>query len=207
MVVQQDPNRLSWQGGGSTRCWAFVAVVLVASSTFAFWPVAGCGFLGLDDPQYVTANPHVQGGLTWNGLRWAFTAFHASNWHPLTWLSHMLDAQLFGKSAAGPHLVNLLLHVSNTLLLFCLLRRLTDALWRAALVAALFALHPLRVESVAWIAERKDVLYTFFYLASWLLYINYVKGRRRGYYIFSLLLFEKNTEIVLEILNNSHHLL
>jgi tetratricopeptide (TPR) repeat protein len=142
--------------------------------------VVGCGFLGLDDPQYVTSNAHVQGGVNWSGSWWAFTAFHASNWHPLTWLSQMLDTQLFGKSATGPHLVNLLLHVCNTLLVFALLRRLTATQWRAALVAGLFAVHPLRVESVAWISERKDVLSACFGLLALIAYVQYAKGKTTG---------------------------
>ena len=115
-------------------------------------------FTNYDDNVYVTANPRVRSGLTLRGLAWALRTGYAGNWHPLTWLSHMLDCQLFGLNAGAHHLVNVLFHVANTLLLFRVLRRMTGALWRSALVAALFALHPLHVESVAWVAERKDVL-------------------------------------------------
>lgn len=121
-------------------------------------------FVNYDDPDYVSENPMVQRGLSWEGVVWAFTTGHMGNWHPLTWLSHMLDWQLFGDWAGGHHWVNVLLHVANALLLLRLLQSLTGSLWRSALVAALFAWHPLRVESVAWIAERKDVLSTLFFL-------------------------------------------
>src|SRR5205085_876328 len=115
-------------------------------------------------------------GLTLKGIGWAFTTFHAGNWHPLTWLSHMLDSQLFGLSASKHLMVNTLIHVANTLLLFFFLKRLTQARWQSALVAALFALHPLHVESVAWAAERKDTLSTFFALLTLLAYIRYTES-------------------------------
>ncbi len=147
---------------------ALVSAVLTLATIGAFWPVTRAEFINYDDPQYVTANAHVLTGLKWENITWAFGAFYASNWHPLTWLSHMLDTEVFGKEAAGPHCVNLALHVANSLLLFGLLRRITGAHWRSAWVAGLFALHPLHVESVAWISERKDVLSAFFgLLALW----------------------------------------
>ena len=135
-------------------------MVLFAASFGVYSPVVTHGFLSFDDDIYVTDNPAVRRGLSDDS--WPWTTFHASNWHPLTWLSHRLDCQLFGLDPRGHHLVNLLFHVTNTQLLFFLLWRMTGAAWRSALVAALFALHPLHVESVAWIAERKDVLSTFF---------------------------------------------
>src|SRR6516165_8595988 len=113
-----------------------------------FWQVQGCEFIELDDLLYVKSNPVVLGGLTWDGIVWAFGAPHEANWHPLTWLSHMLDVNLFGPGPAGPHMVNLLWHVGNTLLLYLALRSLSGAHWRSAAVAALFAVHPLHVESV-----------------------------------------------------------
>ena len=140
-----------------------------------YLPVWQHGFVGYDDPDYVTENRVVQGGLTWRGVEWAFTTFHASNWHPLTWLSHMLDCEVFGLDAGAQHLVNLLFHVANAVLLFILLLRLTNAMWPAAFVAALFAWHPLHVESVAWIAERKDVLSTFLGLLTLLAYERYAR--------------------------------
>jgi len=131
--------------------------------TFALFSAAlGHEFLVYDDQQYVTENPRVLAGLSWQGVKWAFTTLYASNWHPLTWLSHMLDVQLYGLQPLGHHLTNVLLHVANVALLFLVLRQMTRNLWPSAVVAALFAWHPLHVESVAWIAERKDVLSTFF---------------------------------------------
>src|ERR1039458_9752842 len=151
-------------------CW------LLALATLAvFLPVAGQGFVNYDDSDYVTENAHVQSGLKWENVIWAFTTGHASNWHPLTWLSHMLDCQLFGLKAGPQHLVSVGFHIANTLLLFLLLRRMTSALWRSGLVAALFALHPLHVESVAWASERKDVLSAFFFLLTIWAYVRYVE--------------------------------
>jgi len=143
---------------------AWISLLLAAATVLAYYPVVRCQFVDLDDALYFSSNTHVQKGLTLEGLAWALSTGYGGNWHPLTWLSHMLDAQVFGPGPAGPHVVNLLLHVANTLLLFGLLRRLTGALWRSAFVAALFALHPLHVESVAWVSERKDVLSAFFFL-------------------------------------------
>jgi tetratricopeptide (TPR) repeat protein len=153
---------------------AFLALVTIA----LYWPVAHFDFINFDDPLYVTDNNHVTQGLTLGGLRWAFTTFDASNWHPLTWLSHMADRQFFGPQPGAQHLVNIFFHAANTVLLFVLLRNLTGALWRSALVAGLFALHPLHVESVAWISERKDVLSTFFGLLCLMAYARYV-GKSR----------------------------
>jgi tetratricopeptide (TPR) repeat protein len=155
-----------------------VLCLLLALCTFAvFLPVTRQGFVNYDDSDYVTENPHVLGGLKWANIIWAFTTGHASNWHPLTWLSHMLDCQLFGSNAGPQHLVSVGFHVANALLLLLLLRRMTGALWRSTLVAALFALHPLHVESVAWASERKDVLSGFFFLLTIGAYVRYVEGR------------------------------
>lgn len=137
--------------------------------------VARCGFITFDDPDYVTQNPYVKQGLKWETIQWAFTHFHSSNWHPLTWCSHMLDVDLFGLKPAGHHLHNLLLHSLNVCLLFLLLTRLTGAAGKAFAVAALFAVHPLHVESVAWVAERKDVLSMFFGLLALLAYVRYAQ--------------------------------
>jgi len=130
-------------------------------------------FLAYDDQQYVSENPHVQASLSGHGLLWAF-GFHAGNWHPLAWLSHMLDCQLYGLNPTGHHLTNVLLHVANTLLLFLVLNRMTGAAWRSAFVAALFAWHPLHVESVAWVAERKDMLCAFFWMLTLWAYAKHV---------------------------------
>ncbi len=140
----------------------WVCLFLVVATLVIYWPVGGYEFINYDDPQYVVDNEPVRSGLTFEGTRWAFTAMHASNWHPMTWLSHMLDVQLYGLNAGGHHLTNVVFHILNSTLLFLLFHRMTGALWRSAMVAALFAVHPLHVESVAWISERKDVLSAFF---------------------------------------------
>jgi protein O-mannosyl-transferase len=152
-----------------------VCTLLVLTTLAVFLPVVWHGFVIYDDTGYVTENAHVQSGLTWGGIVWAFTTGHTGNWHPLTWLSHMLDCQVYGLQPAGHHLTNLLFHAANTVLLFLWLRSLTGAFWRSAFVAALFALHPLRVESVAWVAERKDVLSSFFGLLSLWAYTAYAR--------------------------------
>jgi len=148
--------------------------------TFAvFWPVLNYDYVSYDDPHYVFTNPQVQSGLTKETVNWAFRTGETANWHPLTWLSLMLDVDLFGSGPRGHHLVNLVLHVANTLLLFLVLRTFTGALWRSAAVAVLFALHPLHVESVAWISERKDVLSTWFGLLTVWAYGAYARSRGR----------------------------
>jgi thioredoxin-like negative regulator of GroEL len=166
-----------------------VAAGLVLLTVVAYSRVAGNSFIGLDDDDYVTENLRVQAGLGWNGLAWAFTTTHAANWHPLTWLSHMLDVELFGLRAWGHHLSSLAIHVASTLLLFHLLRRMTSALWPSAFVAAVFALHPLHVESVAWVAERKDVLSAFLWLLTTLAYVRWVESPSARRYAAVLLLY------------------
>ena len=161
----------------STAWWICVFLVLAIFATY--WPVVGYAFTDYDDNDYVWDNPQVLNGLSWPGTVWAFTHFYSSNWHPLTWLSHMLDVQLYGMNAGGHHVTNVLFHAANTALLFLWLRRLTGALWRSAFVAALFGLHPLHVESVAWVAERKDVLSTFFLLLTLLFYTRYAQNKVR----------------------------
>ena len=154
---------------------ALICLLLTAATWAVYAQTASFEFVGYDDPDYVTQNPHVQQGLTVEAVRWAFTSSHASNWHPLTWLSHMLDWQLFGAEPAGHHIVNVLIHTLNTLLLFGVLCYMTGRRWPSAVTAALFALHPLHVESVAWIAERKDVLSTAFWLGSMWTYAVYAR--------------------------------
>jgi protein O-mannosyl-transferase len=152
---------------GSGRTTASILwLLLVAGTVAGYGPAIGHPFVVLDDHDYVTGNVHVHGGLSWNTVRWAFTSIEAANWHPLTWLSHALDYQLFGLDAAGHHFDSVLLHALNAGLLFLLLRRASGRWGPSFLVAALFAVHPLNVESVAWIAERKNVLCTFFFLAA-----------------------------------------
>ena len=167
---------------GSDSHWKVCGIgFLLALITLAiFGPVLRCEFINYDDPMYVTANPHVLGGLSWDAVAWAFRTGHASNWHPLTWISLMLDAQLFGSTAAGSHTINLLFHAANTALLFVVLRLLTGALWRSVLVAMLFALHPLHVESVAWVSERKDLLSTFFALLTIRSYAKWSRASMAG---------------------------
>jgi hypothetical protein len=157
------------------RNWA-VCLALFLITVGAFWSVSRCGFVNFDDPGFVTENRHVQQGLTSAGVAWAFRTTFTGNWHPITWISHMLVCQFFGLDPAAHHLVNLLLHTVNSLLLFHLLLQMTRQLWPSALVAAFFALHPLHVESVAWVAERKDVLSTFFGLLTLSAYWRYVQG-------------------------------
>lgn len=140
-----------------------ICAFLTIATLIAFWQLNYCDFINADDPTYVTGNDHVQNGLTADAIRWAFTTYEVY-WHPLTWLSHMLDVELFGLDSHRHHLTNLLFHIANTLLLFLVLHRATKTLWQSAFVAAMFALHPLHVESVAWVTERKDVLSTFFWM-------------------------------------------
>ncbi|HDS16246.1 MAG TPA: tetratricopeptide repeat protein [Proteobacteria bacterium] len=161
--------------------WFFPgAVMLLGLGVLAiYWQTSDFAFVSFDDPDYVLENEIVIRGLSWDGLRWAFTSFHAANWHPLTWLSHMLDSSWFGLDAGAHHLAAMFWHLANTVLLLVVLWRLTGALGRSVLVAAFFAWHPLRVESVAWIAERKDLLCVFFWLLSLLSYHYY--SLRPGY--------------------------
>jgi len=186
----------------------FLCLLLGLATLAVYCPVAWNGFVDYDDSDYVTANAPVQKGLAWATVVWAFTTGHASNWHPLTWLSHALDCQLFGQHAGPQHLVSVAFHLANSLLLFFVLRRMTGAGWRSLLVAAFFALHPLHVESVAWVSERKDVLSAFFFLLTVGAYALYVEESRAGdrglrgpgssswgrispwfYYLLALLLF------------------
>jgi len=167
-----------------------VAALLILLTIIAFWPLKHNGFINsFDDNTYVTKNLFVQGGLSLRGLTYAFTTTQAANWHPLTWLSLMLDYQLFGLNPKGYHATNLFFHLANVLLLFLILENMTKALWPSALTAALFALHPLHVESVAWVSERKDVLSTFFWLTTMGAYLRYVRRPGRGQYCLILLSF------------------
>jgi len=162
--------------GSFSRTELLLAAALAVASLAVYGQVIGHQFINLDDDTYIRENRMVIGGLTLKGIAWAFTTFYDSNWHPLTWLSHMVDSQIFGPNAGGHLLVNALTHVANTLLLFLFLKRVTGASWRSAIVAALFALHPLHVESVAWAIERKDTLSTFFGLLSLLAYARYAEA-------------------------------
>src|SRR5436190_1589936 len=151
-------------GRNDTRNTIALCVLLSVVTLAVFGSVFHHDFVDYDDQDYVTENPHVQAGLTWEGVWWAFGEAHAANWIPLTWLSHMLDCQLFGLRSSWHHFTNLILHIANTVLLFLVFRRMTATMLPSAFVALLFALHPLHVESVAWVSERKDVLSGFFFM-------------------------------------------
>jgi Flp pilus assembly protein TadD len=163
--------------GSRWQKWA-VCLLLAVAVLAVFWPALHCNFLYYDDQDYVTRNEDVQHGLNWQSIKWALTSAHAANWHPVTWMSHIVDCQLYGVEPLGHHLTSVLLHLVNVLLLFLLLDHLTGALWASAWVAAVFALHPLRVESVVWIAERKDVLSTFFWMLTVGAYVSYADHLR-----------------------------
>ena len=171
------------------RTEIFVALVLVVVTLAVYSRVLDYGFVDFDDSKYVADNSYVRTGLSAENFRWAWTTLHASNWHPLTWLSLQFDAELFRGRAWGFHFTNVLLHTLNTVLLFVVLRAMTGALWPSAVVAALFAWHPLHVESVAWIAERKDVLSTFFWLMTMGEYVLYVRRPGWGRYALVLVFF------------------
>ncbi len=166
-----------------------VSLFLFVMTVMVYWQTGSHGFINFDDPEYVYDNPYVKMGLTPTAIKWAFTTFHASNWHPLTWLSHMADVQFYGMQPFGHHITNVILHGANVVLLFLLLVRLTGFLWRSMIVAALFALHPLHVESVVWVSERKDVLSAFFWLATLFLYAEYVKTSGRRWYLLMVMMF------------------
>jgi len=167
----------------------FVCGVLIVTTLVVYWGWWQFDFVNIDDNEYVTENLGVIGGVNWEGVKWVFTKSCAGNWHPLTGLSHMLDCELYGLKPAGHHFTNILFHIANSLLLFWVFWRMTGNLWPSAFVAALFALHPLHVESVAWVSERKDVLSTFFWLLTMLAYLGYVRRPRLGMYILALLAF------------------
>jgi protein O-mannosyl-transferase len=169
-----------------------ICLALVILTIITFWSLKDCGFINLDDNIYVYENAYVQSGLNWNSIEQAFSfelVEKSGNWHPLTWLSLMLDYKIFGLNPHGYHLINLLIHVMNTILLFLILRRMTRKLWPSAFVTALFAIHPLHVESVAWIAERKDVLSTFFWMLTMGAYSYYAEHQGFRRYCFVLLFF------------------
>ena len=165
-----------------------LALTLVTLAIYA--QVVGFDFINIDDDIYITENPFVSRGVNFNNFKWALTAFHASNWHPLTWLSHQLDSGFFGLSAGGHHAVNVVFHIANSILLFALVKKLTGAFWKSAMVAAVFAVHPAHVESVAWVAERKDVLSTLFWLLTTWFYIRYTENTtEKNFYWIAVVLF------------------
>ena len=155
-----------------------IAVLLALVTIVLYWPATGHDFVNFDDNVYVLDNSHVTGGLTWQSIRWAFSSLEAGFWHPLTWLSILADSKFYGLQARGYHLTGVLLHAANTVLLFLALQRMMRATWRSAFVGGLFGLHPLHVESVAWVSERKDVLSGFFWMLSLLMYVRYAQQPR-----------------------------
>ena len=178
--------------GALNERWVVLAVCafLAAVVWLVFGQTVRHDFVNLDDGAYVYKNPQVSRGLTTEGIIWAFTHSHSSNWHPLTWISHMLDCQFYGLNPGGHHLTNIFLQATNAVLLFLVLRQLTAFLWRSAFVAAIFAIHPLRVESVAWVAERKDLLSGFFFILTIWAYVRYVRGPySRARYVLILIVF------------------
>jgi hypothetical protein len=167
----------------------FIVILLIVFSLIAFGRILGNDFINFDDDKYITENNHIKEGINTKSIIWAFTTIYFSYWHPLTWLSHMLDWNLFGTNASGHHLVSLLWHIGSAILLFLFLSKTTGSIWPSAFVAALFALHPLRVESVAWASERKDVLSVFFGLASLYAYAYYAENSKVSKYFLCLILF------------------
>jgi protein O-mannosyl-transferase len=187
---------------GSPRAVWAASCALVLGVIVVFGPAIGYDFITCDDSPYVVDNPNVNTGLSWQNIRWAFTSIHSSNWHPLTWLSHILDVECYGLCAGGHHLTNIALHAAVVVLLFLALRRMTGAFWPSLFVAAMFAIHPLRVESVAWIAERKDVLSGLFWMLTLLLYTRYAcqpsAGRRSAVLaVFAMGLMAKSMLVTL----------
>ena len=183
-VSDSDGRQVSPQGR-----FVFLCLSLVLATSLLYQASLRNAFVNYDDPAYVTANWHVLQGLSWSNLAWAFRATAEANWHPVTWISHMADVQVFGLHPLGHHLTNVLLHVANVLLLFYLLQRATAQMLRSAAVAALFALHPLNVESVAWVAERKSILSMLFLLLACWAYAGYVQGRRPARYAMVVICF------------------
>jgi Flp pilus assembly protein TadD len=166
-----------------------ICVVLALGTLLLYAPVLTFDFINWDDPDYVTKNFHLYGGLSWRGLAWCFQLGYGGNWIPLVWLSYMLDYQFHALNPAGYHATNVVLHTANTVLLFLVLKQMTGAVWRSAMVGALFAWHPMHVESVAWVAERKDVLSTLFWLLTICAYLSYARKGGGGRYFLVLLLF------------------
>lgn len=186
-ATAERPRNAAGSASSDRTPWICLALAVATIAVYA--RVATHEFIDMDDFHYILHNPRVVRGLTWDAVTWAFTTGHADNWHPLTWLSHMLDVELFGLRPGLHHLGGVAFHVANTLLLFGLLQRMTGKPWRSALVAGLFALHPLHVESVAWASERKDVLSTLFWMLTLWAYVGYVRRPRMGRYLAVLGLF------------------
>ena len=166
-----------------------LGTILIAAILILYSNVINFDFVNYDDGSYILINDHVLTGLKWDNIKWAFTEFYSANWHPLTWLSHMLDCSIYGQFSGGHHLTNVFFHVANSLLLFLFFKKVIGFEWRSFFIALLFAIHPLHVESVAWIAKRKDVLSTFFCFLSMIFYLRYVRHKAMRTYFFALLSF------------------
>ena len=181
-------HRTIWEGH-EKRIVLWLCLLLIVSVAAVYVRTAGFEFVDYDDMGNIKTSPKVPGGLTGDGIKWAFTTMYGSNWFPLVWLSFMLDRTIFGVWAGGFHLVNVALHIANTVLLFLVLRRYSGAKWASFFVAAFFGLHPLHVESVAWVTERKDVLSTLFWMLTMLAYVRYVEGPTVGRYVAIVALY------------------
>jgi tetratricopeptide (TPR) repeat protein len=179
--VTRDPNSIFYK--------VFIIIFLIAVTLSVYWQVKDHQFINFDDDYYVTSNSHILTGLNIENIKWAFFSTYASNWHPITWISHMIDIKYFGMNPGMHHLVNVTFHILNTILLFIILNKMTGAMWRSAFVSALFALHPMHVESVAWISERKDVLSTLFWMLTMLAYYSYTRNRNVSRYMLTILFF------------------
>jgi len=188
----EESGRPSLQRPSASRETHIVTLcLLLVAATLAFYnPIIHNQFIDFDDSSYILKNSWVQGGLTWDTVKWSFTTFREGNWHPVTWLSHALDCQIFRLNPAGHHYTNLLLHAANAVLLFLLLRQATGLTWPSLVVGALFALHPVNVESVAWAAERKNVLSMLFFLLALHAYDRYARtGKRYPYLAVNIFFF------------------
>src|SRR6202140_307957 len=205
LPTPESPARSSGLFSSPERRTLVLSLALVLLTVLVYWGIGNNAFINFDDNQYITDNFQVKSGLSWDTVKWAFVTYDAANWHPLTWLSHALDSQLFGLNPAGHHFISVLLHALNVVLLFLVLQILTGFTWRSLMVATLFAVHPLNVESVAWAAERKTLLsMTFFLLALWA-YCSYVRKPSLARYLgvaalFVLALMSKPQVITFPIL-------
>ena len=205
LVVPENPLKSSGLFSSPGRRTLVLSLALVLLTVLVYWPVSNNAFINFDDNHYITENAHVRSGLSWDTVKWAFVTNDAANWHPLTWLSHALDCELFGLNPAGHHFMNVLLHALNVVLLFLVLQSLTGFTWRSLIVATLFSVHPLNVESVAWAAERKTLLSTMFFLLAVWAYCSYVRRPSLARYLgvaalFVLALMSKPQVITFPIL-------
>lgn len=205
LVVPETPLKSSGLFSSPGRRTLVLSLALVLLTILVYWPVGKTAFINFDDNHYITENGHVKAGLSWNTVKWAFVTYDAANWHPLTWLSHALDCQMFGLNPAGHHFIGVLLHALNVVLLFLVLKSLTGFTWRSLIVATIFAVHPLNVESVAWAAERKTLLSMMFFLLAVWAYCSYLRKPSLSRYLgvaglFVLALMSKPQVITFPVL-------